>query len=148
MLGQSFSQQYLPPASQPLAQNSDRTQAPSYQQQQEQSSSQPTHSPYPVTSGPPPEKTPLAQPPMTAPTLPPPGNGFLSSLPPLKPVFGVSLDDLYARDGTAVPMIVYQCFQAVELFGLDMEGIYRLSGSANHISHMKSLFDNGDYFNS
>lgn len=89
---------------------------------------------------------------MTAPTLPPPGNGF-PSLPPLKPVFGLSLDDLYARDGTAVPMIVYQCFQAVELFGLDMEGIYRLSGSANHINHMKSLFDNGEchlviYFNS
>lgn len=66
-----------------------------------------------------------------------------SNLPPLKPVFGVSLNDLYVRDGTAVPMIVYQCFQAIELFGLDMEGIYRLSGSANHISHMKMLFDNG-----
>lgn len=66
-----------------------------------------------------------------------------SNLPPLKPVFGVSLNDLYARDGTAVPFIVYQCFQAVELFGLDMEGIYRLSGSANHISHMKAVFDNG-----
>lgn len=66
-----------------------------------------------------------------------------SNLPPLKPVFGVSLNDLYARDGTAVPLTVYQCFQAVELFGLDMEGIYRLSGSANHISHMKAVFDNG-----
>ena len=42
-------------------------------------------------------------------------------------------------------MIVYQCFQAIELFGLDMEGIYRLSGSANHINQMKSRFDNGGY---
>lgn len=74
---------------------------------------------------------------------PPMDKGFQSNLPPLKPVFGVSLDDLYARDGTAVPFLVYQCFQAVELFGLDMEGIYRLSGSANHISHMKAVFDNG-----
>jgi hypothetical protein len=65
------------------------------------------------------------------------------SLPPLKPVFGVPLEELYARDGTAVPFLVYQCFQAVELFGLNMEGIYRLSGSANHISHMKAVFDNG-----
>lgn len=72
------------------------------------------------------------------------GNGYQPpSLPPVKPVFGVSLEDLYRRDGTAVPMIVYQCFQAVELFGLDVEGIYRLSGSANHINHMKALFDNG-----
>jgi hypothetical protein len=70
------------------------------------------------------------------------------SLPPLKPVFGVALEDLYARDGTAVPFLVYQCFQAVELFGLDMEGIYRLSGSANHISHMKAVFDNGESKNS
>ncbi|TPR05026.1 WD domain, G-beta repeat family protein [Aspergillus niger] len=99
--------------------------------------------PYPTSSS---EQHHLNQ----APALPaktplgPAGNGFQPSpnLPPLKPVFGVSLDDLYTRDGTAVPMIVYQCFQAIELFGLDMEGIYRLSGSATHISHMKALFDN------
>jgi len=60
----------------------------------------------------------------------------------LNPVFGVSLEDLYRRDGTAVPMIVYQCVQAVERFGLDLEGIYRLSGNATHINQMKSLFDN------
>lgn len=86
----------------------------------------------------------MAHPPMAAQgsPRPPPSNG-LQNLPPVKPVFGISLDDLYARDGTAVPMIVYQCFQGIELFGLDMEGIYRLSGSANHINHMRSLFDNG-----
>lgn len=77
--------------------------------------------------------------------LPSPVNNVQQQhLPPLKPVFGVSLDELYERDGTAVPMIVYQCFQAIELFGLDMEGIYRLSGSATQIAQMKSLFDNGE----
>lgn len=74
---------------------------------------------------------------------PPMDRSLQSNLPPLKPVFGVSLNDLYVRDGTAVPFIVYQCFQAVELFGLDVEGIYRISGNANHISHMKAVFDNG-----
>lgn len=64
-------------------------------------------------------------------------------LPPLKPVFGVSLEDLYRRDGTAIPMTVYQCIQAVELFGLNVEGIYRLSGNASHIAQMKAVFDNG-----
>jgi hypothetical protein len=64
----------------------------------------------------------------------------------LKPVFGVSLEDLYRRDGTAIPMIVYQCIQAVELFGLNVEGIYRLSGNATHIARMKALFDNGAPF--
>ncbi|KAF4769049.1 hypothetical protein N7455_008423 [Penicillium solitum] len=96
--------------------------------------------PYPVSGPPAPEPAPKIPLPMGGP--PPMDRSLQSNLPPLKPVFGVSLNDLYARDGTAVPLIVYQCFQAVELFGLDMEGIYRLSGSANHISHMKAVFDN------
>ena len=65
------------------------------------------------------------------------------NLPPLRPVFGVSLEELFQRDGTAVPGIVYQCVQAVDLFGLDTEGIYRTSGSAPHIMEMKALFDHG-----
>lgn len=65
------------------------------------------------------------------------------NLPPNNPVFGVSLDDLFRRDNSAVPMIVYQCVQAVDLFGLDVEGIYRTSGSAPHIMEMKAMFDNG-----
>lgn len=64
-------------------------------------------------------------------------------LPPLRPVFGVSLNDLLNRDGSAIPLVVYQCLQAVDLFGLDMEGIYRLSGSAMHISKLRAIFDNG-----
>jgi Rho GTPase-activating protein RGD1 len=65
------------------------------------------------------------------------------NLPPLRPVFGVSLDELFRRDGTAVPSIVYQCVQAVDLVGLDTEGIYRTSGSAPYIMEMKALFDHG-----
>jgi len=61
----------------------------------------------------------------------------------LKPVFGLGLDQLFARDGTAVPMVVYQCIQAVDLFGLEVEGIYRVSGTASHINKLKSIFDNG-----
>ncbi|TKA76017.1 hypothetical protein B0A49_02927 [Cryomyces minteri] len=63
-------------------------------------------------------------------------------LPPLKPVFGVALEELFVRDGSAVPMVVYQCTQAVDLFGLDVEGIYRLSGTASHIGLLKGMFDN------
>lgn len=66
-----------------------------------------------------------------------------AELPPLRPVFGVSLEDLLRRDGSAVPMVVYQCLQAVDLFGLDMEGIYRLSGNAAHVVKLRSVFDNG-----
>lgn len=67
--------------------------------------------------------------------------------PPLRPVFGVSLEDLFNRDGSAVPMVVYQCLQAVDLFGLEVEGIYRLSGTASHITKLRSIFDNGKHTN-
>lgn len=45
-------------------------------------------------------------------------DGARPQLAPLKPVFGVSLDELFHRDSTAVPMIVYQCVQAVISLGL------------------------------
>ncbi|KAI0487303.1 hypothetical protein F4859DRAFT_464391 [Xylaria cf. heliscus] len=58
-----------------------------------------------------------------------------------KQVFGVSLARLYERDQFAVPMVVHQCIQAVDLYGLAVEGIYRLSGSAMHVNKLKNLFD-------
>ncbi len=60
-----------------------------------------------------------------------------------KQVFGVSLMRLYERDSLAVPMVVYQCIQAVDLYGLAVEGIYRLSGSQTHVNKLKTLFDTG-----
>lgn len=69
-----------------------------------------------------------------------------SHLPPLKPVFGLSLEQLFERDGSAVPMVVYQCIQAVDLFGLEIEGLYRLSGTQSHIGKLKAIFDNGKFF--
>ena len=62
-----------------------------------------------------------------------------------RPVFGVSLGRLYERDGLAVPMVVYQCIQAVDLFGLTVEGIYRLSGSLPSVNKLKSMFDTGKF---
>lgn len=64
------------------------------------------------------------------------------SAPP-KPMFGVHLSRLYERDSLAVPSVVYQCIQAVDLFGLGVEGIYRQSGSLTHINKLKHMFDTG-----
>ncbi|EFY93152.1 beta-chimaerin [Metarhizium acridum CQMa 102] len=57
-----------------------------------------------------------APPPAYAPT---PGND--QSAASKKVVFGLTLNQLYERDGLAVPMVVYQCIQAVDLFGLGVE---------------------------
>ncbi len=63
---------------------------------------------------------------------------------PSRPVFGVSPARLYERDGMPVPMVVVQCIQAVDLFGLTVEGIYRLSGSLPHVNKLKTMFDTGE----
>ncbi|RPA86104.1 RhoGAP-domain-containing protein [Ascobolus immersus RN42] len=60
------------------------------------------------------------------------------------PTFGVPLGDLCMRDRSVVPVLVLQCIQAVDLFGLDVEGIYRLSGTNTHVQNIKGLF-NTDY---
>jgi hypothetical protein len=66
-----------------------------------------------------------------------------SSSAPVNPVFGVTLEELFRRDGSPVPLVVYQCIQAVDLFGLEVEGIYRIPGTSSHIQAMKALFDSG-----
>lgn len=55
--------------------------------------------------------------------------------------FGMSLDDLFNRDKTPVPLLVIQCIQAVDHFGLSSEGIYRVSGNQTHIHQLKHSFD-------
>jgi hypothetical protein len=61
---------------------------------------------------------------------------------PLKPIFGINLEELFHRDASPVPLVVYQCIQAVELFGLDHEGIYRISGNTTQVQELKALFNN------
>ncbi|KAK2753742.1 hypothetical protein FQN55_000105 [Onygenales sp. PD_40] len=126
------------------------------QQQQQQPPPPPPHEPYgmqhqqqPSVSQPPvqmpsaylPYEPQPPQPQAPQPPYPVTKNGYNTDLPPLKPVFGVSLEELFRRDGTAIPLIVYQCIQGIELFGLNVEGIYRLSGNANHIAQLKAMFD-------
>ncbi|KAK5114234.1 hypothetical protein LTR85_010299 [Meristemomyces frigidus] len=84
-----------------------------------------------------------SQPPPSATQQPrsPPPKATAASLPPLRPVFGVSLDDLFARDQSAVPMVVIQCILAVDHFGLEVEGIYRLSGTASHVNRLREQFN-------
>ncbi|KAK6496344.1 hypothetical protein TWF481_002369 [Arthrobotrys musiformis] len=61
---------------------------------------------------------------------------------PVKPVFGVPLEVLLQRDGNAVPIVVIQCMTAVELYGLNVEGIYRQAGATSQIQKIKEIFDN------
>ncbi|KAK9781576.1 hypothetical protein SCAR479_01447 [Seiridium cardinale] len=92
----------------------------------------------------PPRQTGPYQPPESVRSVSPPSTVAGPAAPSTgrpKQVFGITLNNLYERDGTAVSMVVHQCIQAVDLYGLALEGIYRLSGSATHIQKLKNMFD-------
>ncbi|ORZ22484.1 Rho GTPase activation protein [Absidia repens] len=57
------------------------------------------------------------------------------------PVFGVDLNTLMTRDQQEVPWILRKCAEAVEMYGLNVVGIYRLSGTNSQIQKLKGAFD-------
>lgn len=111
-----------PPQISTLPFQTSKTPPPMFQQQNQPSTAQSSYAPSPIKQN--------------APQLP----------PPVKPVFGLSLQQLFERDESAVPMIVYQCIQAIDLFGLEQEGLYRLSGTQSQMQTLKAAFDNGRKF--
>lgn len=55
--------------------------------------------------------------------------------------FGVGLVEQMERDGVEVPKIVTKCCEAIERYGLDVQGIYRLSGTHTKVNRLKELMD-------
>jgi hypothetical protein len=58
-----------------------------------------------------------------------------------RPIFGVEIDMQMARDNVDVPGILEKCAQAVETFGKENMGIYRLSGTTSKVQRLKAKFD-------
>ncbi|KAJ7984880.1 hypothetical protein DPEC_G00359360 [Dallia pectoralis] len=56
-------------------------------------------------------------------------------------VFGCHLLDLCAREETTVPSFVEKCIKAVERRGLDMDGLYRVSGNLAVIQKLRFKAD-------
>lgn len=56
-------------------------------------------------------------------------------------VYGTPLEDLLDYEEGTVPRVVYQCIQAIDNFGLDVEGIYRLNGNSNQVKAIREQFD-------
>ncbi|WVQ93029.1 hypothetical protein IAU59_000092 [Kwoniella sp. CBS 9459] len=55
--------------------------------------------------------------------------------------FGVDLGEQLARDGAEVPRVVEKCAQAIEAYGLQSMGIYRLSGTTSRVQALKNALD-------
>ncbi|KAF7309814.1 hypothetical protein MIND_00353300 [Mycena indigotica] len=85
--------------------------------------------------------------------------GFLPPLPPHQPAtekvsqasngvngaihatFGVDLADQMARDNVEVPPIMEKCCQAIEKYGLESQGIYRVSGTVTRVANLRQRLD-------
>ncbi|CAG8654338.1 14035_t:CDS:2 [Funneliformis caledonium] len=58
-------------------------------------------------------------------------------------IFGNDLTKQSELDGVDIPFVVQKCIKAVEIRGMDLEGIYRKSGGALQIRAIISAFKNG-----
>jgi hypothetical protein len=58
--------------------------------------------------------------------------------------FGVELSEQAVVPGTEIPKVVQKCTEAIEAFGLDQVGIYRLSGTTSKVQALKAALDHGE----
>ncbi|KAF8216480.1 RhoGAP-domain-containing protein [Mycena galopus ATCC 62051] len=58
-----------------------------------------------------------------------------------RPTFGVDLADQMARDNVEVPPIMEKCCQAIEKYGIESQGIYRLSGTVTKVANLRQRLD-------
>lgn len=63
------------------------------------------------------------------------------SQPSVAPTFGVDLGEQMLRDGVEVPRVLEKCAEAIELYGLESKGIYRLSGTTSRVQRLKAALD-------
>uniref|UniRef100_A0A452EGG2 Rho GTPase activating protein 9 n=1 Tax=Capra hircus TaxID=9925 RepID=A0A452EGG2_CAPHI len=59
-------------------------------------------------------------------------------------VFGCQLESLCQREGDTVPSFVRLCVAAVDKRGLDVDGIYRVSGNLAVVQKLRFLVDRGE----
>jgi len=58
--------------------------------------------------------------------------------------FGVDLGYQMARDGVDIPKVLEKCAEVIEMYGLDITGLYRLSGTTSRIQRLKAKFEKGE----
>lgn len=47
------------------------------------------------------------------------------------------------RDGVDIPKVLEKCAEVIEAYGLDVTGIYRLSGTTSRIQKLKAKLERG-----
>lgn len=70
-------------------------------------------------------------------------SAILDSVQKKTKVFGCNLEKYLKITGREIPEVIESCIKFIKRFGLDHQGIFRLSGSSTEINDMKQLFENG-----
>lgn len=78
-----------------------------------------------------------------APAAPIPLNGNNGIQDKGRPTFAVDLAEQMARDNVEVPPIVEKCCQAIEKYGMNAQGIYRISGTTSKVANLRQRLDKG-----
>src|SRR5258708_31457722 len=60
-----------------------------------------------------------------------------------RPTFGIPLAEQMIRDNMELPKVVEKCCKHIQERGLDIVGIYRLSGTTSKVQKLKTLFNHG-----
>jgi Rho GTPase-activating protein RGD1 len=60
-----------------------------------------------------------------------------------RPTFGVDLAEQMNRDNVEVPAIVKKCCDAIERYGIQTQGIYRISGTTSKVANLRQRLDKG-----
>lgn len=58
-------------------------------------------------------------------------------------VFGIDLETLVKSHQAVRPFVIDKCIQEIERRGLNVEGLYRVSGFSEEVEALKMAFDKG-----
>ena len=59
-------------------------------------------------------------------------------------VFGIDLETLAKSHQTLRPFVIDKCIQEIERRGVNVEGLYRVSGFSEEVESLKMAFDKGN----
>ncbi|XP_065674465.1 uncharacterized protein LOC100205317 [Hydra vulgaris] len=65
----------------------------------------------------------------------------------IKGVFGFNIAQTLIDDGNTIPLIVRKCVEEIEMNGLSLEGIYRISGNARKKKILRAKFEEKSFSN-
>lgn len=57
--------------------------------------------------------------------------------------FGVELGEQMDRDNVDIPKVLQKCVETIETYGMDSQGLYRLSGTTSRIQRLRAKMEKG-----